>query len=127
MLVADVNLLTRLTKFLDGFADAFVRGGQPGNALRTLHVNETPAEDVHMAIEKHLQRPEETIMSTAEKLESKGRAATRIETLSRLLTRRFGPLPPDVEARVRAGTPADFDRWFDRVLDAPNLAGVFAD
>lgn len=34
MLRADVNLLKRLTKFLDGFAGAFVRGGQPGNALR---------------------------------------------------------------------------------------------
>lgn len=31
---SDVNLLKRLTKFLDGFAGAFVRGGQPGNALR---------------------------------------------------------------------------------------------
>lgn len=30
----DVNLLKRLTKFLDGFAGAFVRGGQSGNALR---------------------------------------------------------------------------------------------
>ena len=34
MLRADVNLLKRLTKFLDGFAGAFVRGGQTGNALR---------------------------------------------------------------------------------------------
>lgn len=34
MRVADVNLLKRLTKFLDGFAGAFVHGGQSGNALR---------------------------------------------------------------------------------------------
>jgi SRSO17 transposase len=31
---SDVNLLKRLTKFLDGFAGAFVYGGQAGNALR---------------------------------------------------------------------------------------------
>jgi SRSO17 transposase len=30
----DVNRLKRLTKFVDGFADAFVRGGQSGNAHR---------------------------------------------------------------------------------------------
>jgi SRSO17 transposase len=30
----DVNRLKRLTKFLDGFAGAFVRGGQSGNAQR---------------------------------------------------------------------------------------------
>lgn len=34
MLRSDVNRLKRLTKFLDRFADAFVRGGQSGNALR---------------------------------------------------------------------------------------------
>jgi len=33
---ADVNLLKRLTKFVDGFAGAFVRDGQSGNALRYL-------------------------------------------------------------------------------------------
>lgn len=32
----ELNLLKRLTKFLDGFAGAFVRGGQTGNALRYL-------------------------------------------------------------------------------------------
>lgn len=34
MLRDDVNRLKRLTKFLDGFAGAFVRGGQSGNAHR---------------------------------------------------------------------------------------------
>ena len=32
----ELNLLKRLTKFLDGFASAFVRGGQSGNAQRYL-------------------------------------------------------------------------------------------
>lgn len=32
----ELNLLKRLTKFLDGFASAFVRGGQSGNAMRYL-------------------------------------------------------------------------------------------
>ena len=34
MLRTDINRLKRLTKFLDGFAGSFVRGGQSGNALR---------------------------------------------------------------------------------------------
>lgn len=34
MLRTDVNRLKRLTKFMDGFAGSFVRGGQSGKALR---------------------------------------------------------------------------------------------
>jgi hypothetical protein len=103
-----------------------------------LHVNDTPAEDVHMALEKHLQRREENFMSTAEKLRREGHAEGKVEgkvegaaegrsaTLLRLLTRRFGPLPPHVEPRLRSATPAELDRFTDRVLDAPTLDAVFA-
>jgi hypothetical protein len=34
MLTSEVQLLRRLAKFVNGFADAFVRGGQVGNAER---------------------------------------------------------------------------------------------
>jgi hypothetical protein len=95
-----------------------------------LHVNDTPAEDVHMAIEKHLQRPEETIMSTAERIRREGRAEGRTEgradTLLRLLNRRFGLLPAGTEPRVRAASAAELERWTDRILEAKTLADVFA-
>ena len=49
-----------------------------------LHVNDTPAEDVHMTLEKNLQRREGTFMSTAEKLRREGHAEGRAATLLQL-------------------------------------------
>jgi hypothetical protein len=100
-----------------------------------LHVTETPADHVHMAIERNLGRPEETIMSTAEKLRREGRAEGkaegkaegRTETLLRQLRKRFGPLSHSTEQRLRAGTSLQLDLWTDRILDATSLDGVFAD
>ena len=98
-----------------------------GYVLRT---SEVDARDLHMAIERILQRREWTIMSTAEKLVDqgiqKGISKGRVQTLLRLLDRRFGELPPTVHARLDAASPSDLDRWTDRVLDAPSLDDVFA-
>lgn len=91
-----------------------------------LHVNETPLEDLHMALERNLQRPEETIMSTATRIQQEGEARGRAETLLRLLGRRFGVIAPELTARVRAASIDDLDRWTDRVLDAATLEAVFA-
>ena len=44
----------------------------------------------------------------------------------RLLHRRFAPLPPAVEPRLRAASLAELDRWADRILDAATLDAVFA-
>ncbi len=96
-----------------------------------LHVTDAEPLDVHMAIQKHLQRPEEKIMTTAQRLRREGREEGQLEgrvaTLLRLLTRRFGPLPADATARLHAANASTLDQWADRVLDAPTLAAVFAD
>jgi hypothetical protein len=100
-----------------------------------LHVTEASPIDVHMAIQRHRQRPEETIMSTAERLRREGMEkgmATgdrhgRAATLQRLPARRFGPLPPTIESRLRDATVADLERWADRILDAGTLDEVLAD
>jgi flagellar biosynthesis/type III secretory pathway protein FliH len=55
----------------------------------------------------------------------KGRADGRRTDLLKLLTKRFGPPPEDVMARVRSADEADLDRWLDRILTAPTLAEVF--
>jgi len=110
-----------------------------GYVLRTSAVE---AGDLHMTIERILQRREWTIMSTAEKLVNqgieKGRTEGRteglaegitkgrVDTLRRLLTKRFGELPPSLPTRLLAASPDDLDRWTDRVLDAPSLDAVFA-
>ncbi len=45
--------------------------------------------------------------------------------LTRLLERRFGPLPPRVRDRIAAGDLDDLDGWLDRTLDADSLEEVF--
>ena len=56
---------------------------------------------------------------------STGKLEGKLETLTRQLTHRFGPLPEWVAHRLSAGTGEQLDAWSDRVLDAANLAEVF--
>lgn len=55
---------------------------------------------------------------------AEGKAKGRIETLTRLLTRRFGPLPDWASARLQSATPEQLDQWTDLVLDAATLSEV---
>ena len=57
--------------------------------------------------------------------EACGEARGRAEMLLRLLRRRFGPVPADVDARVRAASIAELNEWFDVGVNAPNLDTVF--
>jgi hypothetical protein len=54
-----------------------------------------------------------------------GRLAGKLETLTRLRNRRFGPLPEWVAHRLSAGTGEQLDAWSDRFLNATTLAEVF--
>jgi hypothetical protein len=54
----------------------------------------------------------------------KGLHMGRLGTLTRQLTRRFGPLPDAALARLQSATPDQLDVWTDRVLDAPTLQAV---
>jgi hypothetical protein len=91
--------------------------------------------DLHTTFERLLQRREDTIMSTAEKLKSQGKAEGmaeginkgRGETLLRLIGKRCGPPTPEVSHRLHGATAADLDRWTDRILEAKSLAELFAD
>ncbi len=51
----------------------------------------------------------------------------RGELLLRLLQARYGDLPAEVLARVRAADLEEIDRWALRSLDAPTLSAVFAE
>lgn len=45
--------------------------------------------------------------------------------LRRLLTRRFGPLPAAVTARIASASAAGLETGADRLLDAASLDAVF--
>ena len=82
-----------------------------------------------MTIARH-GSPEETIMSTAEKLrregEARGEARGRAEVVTKQLTKRFGALPEDIVARIKLADTATLGRWAERLLDAKTLEQVFA-
>src|SRR5690606_14119178 len=116
-------------------------------ACYVLHVTEIPADDLHIAMQRNLQRPEEKIVSTAQKLREEGLAEGlaeghaeglaeghaeglnegRISMLLRLLERRFGAVPTTVVDRLRTASTDELDRCADRLLDADSLEAVFGD
>jgi hypothetical protein len=56
-----------------------------------------------------------------------GRKAGEQALVRKLLTLRFGKLPPDAEQRLKRASLAELERWAERVLTARNLAAVLAD
>ncbi|HEX6811182.1 MAG TPA: DUF4351 domain-containing protein, partial [Planctomycetota bacterium] len=99
-----------------------------------LDTSDVTEEQLQMAFANNLNQPEGTRMTTGQKLRLEGRMQGRAEgraegqanVLLRQLTRRFGPLPTEVTQRVQAATQPELDLWIDRILDAKNLADVFA-
>lgn len=59
--------------------------------------------------------------------EAKGEAKGRAESLKRLLTRRFGPLPAWAEQRIDAVPVAQLDTWLDGIFDAASLEDLIGD
>ncbi|WP_459827960.1 DUF4351 domain-containing protein, partial [Hydrogenophilus islandicus] len=52
----------------------------------------------------------------------------RVQTASnlrRLLSKRFGPIPTEIELRISAASLEELESWLDRILDAPTLDAVF--
>ena len=54
-----------------------------------------------------------------------GLAKGEMLSLQKLLTKRFGSIPSDITAKISAATLQDIERWFDRAIDASQLADVF--
>ena len=57
----------------------------------------------------------------------KGRLEGEAKVVSRLLMRRFGPLPAWVDQRLEQATEAELDAWTERLLDGQTLEAVFND
>ncbi len=47
--------------------------------------------------------------------------------LQRLLTRRFGALPENVQQRMQSASAQTIETWFDRAIDAQSLEDVFGE
>ena len=54
-----------------------------------------------------------------------GEVIGEAKVLTRLLTKRFGPLSPDTAQRLNTATSDQLELWAERILDAPSLAAVF--
>lgn len=61
-----------------------------------------------------------------EKGRQEGLLQGKAATLRRLLARRFGEVPEWAERRLAEAANDDLDRWTDSILEAKNLASVFA-
>ncbi len=49
----------------------------------------------------------------------------KLDMLRRLLARRFGDLPPAIQALLVKASSSDIEAWFDRGLEAQTLDEVF--
>jgi hypothetical protein len=54
-----------------------------------------------------------------------GRTQALRDTLQRMLRARFGALEPGIEQRIAAASPAELDRWLERVISAARPADIF--
>ncbi len=54
-----------------------------------------------------------------------GRAEGEARALVRLLEKRFGPMPSDLQQRIFASSVTTIEAWLDRALEAPDLLRVF--
>ena len=63
--------------------------------------------------------------ASTERGKARGLEQGKADGLTRLLERRFGPLPAPARDRIAAAGPVELDAWLDRILDADSLDTVF--
>ena len=64
----------------------------------------------------------EILMTTAERYRTEGRA----ELLLKLLTRKFGPISPAIERKIRAADTDQVDTWAEQILTASTIDEALA-
>lgn len=75
-------------------------------------------------LEKTARKRHKVMKDALDELREEGRVEGRAEILLELLAARFGRVPAEIKARVRAANEATISRWSIRVLTAPTLAAV---
>lgn len=72
------------------------------------------AEGLEQGLERGLEQGRE-----------EGLQAGEVMALRRLLAKRFGPLPADIEERVNQASLEQIEAWFDQAIGAASLEAVF--
>ncbi|MBL1079450.1 hypothetical protein JK358_34095 [Nocardia sp. 2] len=92
-------------------------------------MGDTDRTDLEPVVDQLGPEAKEALMTTAERLEAKGRAEGRTEgraeALLELLALRFGPVPASTANRVHNASIDQLQQWTARVLTADTLAKVF--
>lgn len=103
-------------------------GGEAFIALLTYIelVSEAPASELHDLAASLGPDAEEAYMTTAEMLRTEGRAEGLAEALVQVLTIKFGMLPEDLPAKVRAASSRQVQEWTARAITAEKLDEVFS-
>lgn len=55
----------------------------------------------------------------------RGMQRSKADSLTRLLTKRFGPLTAEVTAQIEVAPLPQLEAWFDRAIDGPSVEAVF--
>jgi predicted transposase YdaD len=108
--------------------------------MYALAVSDVRPKPLAERISRILYHPEDIIMSTLQRIYSRGKVAGRAEgraegkaegettgramTLLRLLRKRFGTVPTAISRRIRSAPAADLERWIDRIFDATSIREV---
>ena len=96
-------------------------------AMKKLQDLSSNEEDRYRALarDKALYDELSLLNDAREEGREEGAKAGRRSTLTRLLTRRFGPLSEEAHQGMQGATLVQLDLWFDRAIDAPTLKAVF--
>ena len=85
-------------------------------------------EDMHTLQEMHsmlAERVEQWRREYEERGVKQGIRRGEAQLLLRLLTRRFGTLPNEIQQRLDQATTTELEQWADNILDATTLEEVF--
>jgi predicted transposase YdaD len=93
--------------------------------LMTVNIGELTETDLEPVIGQLGPPAKEVVMTIAERLQARGKAEGRAETLLEQLAVKFGPLPARVTAIVQAADLPQLREWTTRVLGANNLDDLF--
>ena len=138
-LLAAIDRWRELLRAVERDADAMSADALDEIGWYLVDTTDLTEDQVRMAFHKHLDQPENTPMTTGQRirLESRklgreegrteGETKGKAQTLLRLMQRRFGAASEPFTPTILAASVPDLDRWFDRILDAKAVADVFAD